>query len=123
MPRIYVSQALVDRWLGEGQIELDGDLLRLAGRQTSLFINQAVFFKQIDGAEVDPHSVVGCVKTSQELTHIGAEHFDTSVVLGESAYTVQPGFVAVPVGADGTETLLDAAAWAQLVQALESMGV
>ena len=122
MPRIYVSQALVDRWLGEGQIELDGDLLRLAGRQTSLFISPAVFFEHIDGADVDPHAVVGCVKTSQELTQIGAEHFDTSVVLGESAYTVQPGFIAVPVGPDGTETLLDAGAWSQLVQALESMG-
>lgn len=125
MPRIYVSQALVDRWLAEGHIELQGDLLRLSlrqsGPQTSLFINPAVFFERIDGVEQDPHGVVGCVKSSQELAQIGAEHYDTSVVLGESAYTVQPGFIAVPVGADGTETLLDAGGWSRLVDTLQAM--
>ena len=121
MPRIYVSQALVDRWLGEGRIELEGDLLRLAGPPMSLFINPAVYFESIDGGDADPHQVVGCVKSSQELAQIGAEHYDTSVVLGEHAYTVQPGFIAVPVGADGTETRLDGGAWSQLVGMLQHM--
>lgn len=121
MPRIYVSQALVDRWLVGGRIELDGDLLRLANPPTSLFINPAVFFERVDGGDADPHQLVGCVKSSQELAQMGAEHYDTSVVLGEEAYTVQPGFIAVPVGADGTETLLDAGAWQQLVGALSTM--
>lgn len=124
MPRIYVAQALVDRWLGEGRIELDGDLLRLSagGPPTSLFINPAVYFERVDGGDADPHQVVGCVKSSQELAQMGAEHYDTSVVLGDHAYTVQPGFIAVPVGADGTETLLDGAAWTSLVGALQRMG-
>jgi len=121
MPRIYVSQALVDRWLVGGRIELDGDLLRLASPPTSLFINPAVFFERVDGGDADPHQLVGCVKSSQELAQMGAEHYDTSVVLGEHAYTVQPGFIAVPVGADGTETLLDGGAWQQLVGALSTM--
>lgn len=121
MPRIYVSQALVDRWLVGGRIELDGDLLRLASPPTSLFINPAVFFERVDGGDADPHQLVGCVKSSQELAQMGAEHYDTSVVLGEQAYTVQPGFIAVPVGADGTETLLDAGSWQQLVGALSTM--
>lgn len=121
MPRIYVSQALVDRWLVDSRIELDGDLLRLSGAQTSLFINPAVFFECVDGGDADPNQVVGCVKSSQELAQMGAEHYDTSVVLGEHAYTVQPGFIAVPVGADGTETLMDAAGWSQLVGTLQSM--
>ena len=121
MPRIYVSQALVDRWLVGGHIELDGDLLRLASPPTSLFINPAVFFERVDGGDADPHQLVGCVKSSQELAQMGAEHYDTSVVLGDHAYTVQPGFIAVPVGADGTETLLDAGGWQQLVGALSTM--
>ena len=121
MPRIYVSQALVDRWLVGGRIELDGDLLRLASPPTSLFINPAVFFERVDGGDADPHQLVGCVKSSQELAQMGAEHYDTSVVLGDQAYTVQPGFIAVPVGADGTETLLDAGSWQQLVGALSTM--
>lgn len=121
MPRIYVSQVLVDRWLAAGHIELEGDLLRLSGPGTSLFINPAVYFERIDGGDADPHQVVGCVKSSQELAQMGAEHYDTSVVLGDNAYTVQPGFIAVPVGADGTETLMDAGTWSQLVTSIQAM--
>ena len=80
-----------------------------------------MFFERVDGGDADPHQLVGCVKSSQELAQMGAEHYDTSVVLGEQAYTVQPGFIAVPVGADGTETLLDAGAWQQLVGTLNTM--
>lgn len=131
MPRIYVSQALVDRWLVEARIELDGDLLRVSGAPSSLFINPAVYFVRIDGGaadtesgtdpRADPNKLVGCVKSSQELAQMGAEHYDTSVVLGEQAYTVQPGFIAVPVGADGTETLMDAEGWSALVATLQGM--
>lgn len=123
MPRIFVAQSLVDQWLADGIITLDGDLLRMSavGTPTSLFINPAVYFEQVDGDEADPYQVVGCVKSSQELAQMGAEHFDTSVVLGELAYTVMPGFVAVPVGPDGTETLMDGASWARLQGALALM--
>lgn len=123
MPRIYVSQALVDHAMGAGRIQLEGDLLRLdaGGTPAQLFINPAVYFERVDGGEHDPHGVVGTVKTSQELAQVGAEHYDTSVVLGELAYTVVPGFLAVPVAPDGTEAPLDPSAWARLVGALQNL--
>lgn len=124
MPRIFIAQTLIDRWLGVGQIQLEGELLRLdaGGVPTSLFINPAVYFDRVDGGGQDPYQVVGCVKSSQELMQMGAEHFETSVVLGENAYTVLPGFIAVPVGADGTETLMDSPSWGRLQGALERLG-
>jgi hypothetical protein len=123
MPRIFVAQTLVDRWLAEGLIQLDGELLRLAagGAPTSLFITPAVWFERVDGDDQDPYQVVGCVKSSLELAQMGAEHFDTSVLLGELAYTVMPGFLAVPVGPDGTETLMDGTSWGRLRGALSQM--
>jgi hypothetical protein len=124
MPRIYVSQALVDYAMGAGRIQLEGDLLRLdaGGTPAQLFINPAVYFERVDGGEHDPHGIVGTVKTSQELAQVGAEHYDTSVVMGELAYTVVPGFLAVPVAPDGTEAPLDPGAWARLVGALQRLG-
>jgi hypothetical protein len=124
MPRIYVSQALVDHAMGAGRIQLEGDLLRLdaGGTPAQLFINPAVYFERVDGGEHDPHGIVGTVKTSQELAQVGAEHYDTSVVMGELAYTVVPGFLAVPVAPDGTEAPLDPGAWARLVGALQRLG-
>lgn len=123
MPRIFVAQTLVDQWLSGGLVQLDGELMRVAagGAPTSLFITPAVCFERVDGDDPDPYQVVGCVKSSVELTQMGAEHFDTSVVLGDLAYTVEPGFIAVPVGPDGTETLMDGAAWGRLRSTLTQM--
>ncbi len=120
MPHVFVAQALVDRWLNDGVIQLDGELMRLAvgANSMSLFISPAVYFEQVDGGGQDQYQVVGSVKSSQELAQMGGEHFDTSVVLGEQAYTVVPGFIALPVGPDGTETLMNGATWGQLQQTL-----
>jgi len=123
MPRIFVAETLIDRWLSEGQIQLDGELLRLSGGgvPASLFISPAVFFEGVDGGDDDPYQVVGCVKSSQELAQMAADHIETSVIMGDHAYTVEPGFLAVPVGADGTETLMDGATWSRLRGALSEM--
>lgn len=123
MPRIFVAQTLVDTWLSTGRVSLERDLLRLAGPPAvDLFINPAVWFERIDGGERDPHDVVGRVKTSQELAQLGADHYESSVVLGDYAYTVRPGFVAVPVDARGAEVRVDGPTWGRLMQQIEALG-
>ncbi|MBC8074364.1 MAG: hypothetical protein IAG13_38950 [Deltaproteobacteria bacterium] len=123
MPRIYVSQAMVDAWLGAGRTRLDGDLLRLPAEAgaISLYLNPAVHVECIDGADVDGYGLVGTVRSTQELAQMGAELHDASVVLGEHAYTVRPGFVAVPVGEGGVEAMFDVAAWNRLVATLQAL--
>jgi hypothetical protein len=124
MVRVFMSQNCIDRWHAAGGIAIDGDLLRFhAVPSTSLFINPGVYFERIDGGETDPYDIVGAVKSAQELAQMGAEHYETSVVLGDYAYTVNPGFVASPVGADGSPVMLDGNAWGQLVGAMEALGV
>lgn len=120
MPRLYVSQSLVDAWVASGSARLQGDLLHVAGDGGSwtFFLNPAVVFERIDGHDADPYGLVGAVKSTQELAQMGAEHYDVSVVLTEHAYTVRPGFLAVPIGADGMEAQLDGAAWAKLSSAI-----
>ncbi len=123
MVRVFVSQSCIDRWLGTGGIAIDGDLLRFhAVPQASLAIAPSVYFERIDGGDKDPYEIVGAVKTSQELTQMGADHYESSVVLGDFAYTVKPGFVASPVNADGSPMMLNAGQWGQLVGAIEALG-
>ena len=124
MPRSFVAQTLADCWLTASRVQLERDLLRLhgPGGNVDLFINPAVFFERIDGAETDAHEVVGRVKTAQELAQMGAEHYETSVVMGDYAYTVVPGFLAIPVDARGAELLLDGASWGRLVTQIEGLG-
>ncbi|GEM_PF-1195862 len=123
MPKIFVSQNTIDRWLGNGGIVLDGDTLRLRGGPgIDLAIAPAVYFDQVEGRERDPYDIVGSVKSAQELARMGAEHYDTSVVLGDFAYTVKPGFVAVPVDPQNAETPLDGPSWGALLVAIEALG-
>jgi hypothetical protein len=123
MPRIFVAQTLVDAWLSSGGVSLEQDLLRLSGPPSvDLFINPAVWFEKIDGGDADPHDVVGRVKTSQELAQMGADHYESSVVMGDFAYTVKPGFTAIVVDARGSEVRLDGPSWGRLMAQLEQLG-
>ncbi len=123
MPRIFVSQTLVDAWITSGRTRLDGDLLRLPGEAgpVSLYLSPAVHVERIDGHDVDPHGLVGTVRSGQELTNMGAELYDTSVILGECAYSARPGFLAIPVGEGGVEAMFDAQAWRRLVGTLVAL--
>lgn len=125
MPRIFVAQTLADSWLAAGRVQLERDLLRVSvdpGGPFDLFINPAVYFERIDGSEADVHQVVGKVKTAQELAQIGADHYESSVVMGDYAYTVVPGFIAVAVDPKGAEIKLDGNSWGRLLVQLESLG-
>ena len=124
MPRLFIAQSLVDAWISAGRAQLIRDILKipvLGGAAMDLFINPAVYFDRVDGADGDPIEIVGKVKTAQELAQMDAEHYDTSVVMGDTAYTVVPGIVAVAVDAAGREVRLDAATWGRLVQTMESI--
>jgi hypothetical protein len=124
MVRVFMSQNCIDRWHATGGIAIAGDLLRFhAVPYVNLFINPSVYFERIDGGEADPYDIIGAVKTAQELAQMGAEHWENSVVLSDFAYTVKPGFIASPVGDDGSPVMLDGGMWGQLVGAMEALGV
>jgi len=53
--------------------------------------------REVSGAP-DAHNLVGRVKPKDRLAHDGAELFDTSLVYGENAYDVVPGWLGLPVG-------------------------
>lgn len=121
MQRIFVAQSRLDQWESQQQVYLqDGGFIRMvAFAEMAMYLSPAVYFERVDGADTDPHDIVGAVKTAEELQAMGADHYDTSVVLGDHAYTVNPGFVAMPVEDDGSVADLDSFRWGRLVSALE----
>lgn len=123
MPRIFVAQSALDRWMNSGGATLDADLMRFAGAPgVSFYINPAVHFVSVDGGGPDPYDIIGSVKTSHELAQMGADHYDASVLIGESAYSVQPGFVGTPISQNGTEAQLDGGSWGTVLRAIETQG-
>ena len=56
-------------------------------------IQPAVRFISVAGDDEDAHNLLGRVKDLETLTQAGADQYMDSVILGETAYDVEAGFV------------------------------
>jgi hypothetical protein len=94
---LFVSQAMIDSWADQGRIDFVGNVMTLLsgeGRDRSYALEPAVRVLALLGAEADPHRLLKKVKSIAQLRELGAEVIDASVVLGDVAYEVEPGFLA-----------------------------
>ncbi|HEX7489658.1 MAG TPA: hypothetical protein VF341_12160 [Anaeromyxobacteraceae bacterium] len=105
---LFVSQAMLDARAEQRKIDFQGDVMLLlegAGKGRSYALEPAIRFLKLVGAAVDPHRLVGKVKTEAQLRSLGAELLGSSVLLGDVGYEVQSGFLAdakvVVAGAPG----------------------
>ena len=95
----------------QGAIDFHGGELTLLlegvaeGRRFTL--SEAVCIVSEVSGTGDVHELAGRVKLRSALEALGAEIFETSMLLGEAAYDVAPGWLGVPVGpgADSEEVL------------------
>jgi hypothetical protein len=96
--RIFLPQEALDVLIAEDKVTVAGEELRIHGDGRTYDIVPAVrFLKDVAGTG-DPHGLLGRVKEKPQLDQLGAEHYMGSVVLAESAYEVQDGFVGYPRG-------------------------
>lgn len=94
---LFVSQALLAAWAGQGRIDLDGRSIALLGGQARgrrYALVPAVRFLRVAGGGEDAHGLVARVKSLDQVREIGGEAMADSVVMGEVAYEVEPGFLA-----------------------------
>jgi hypothetical protein len=90
---LFVPQSVLDKWSEQGRIEVDGNVLTILGEKKSFALTSAVRFIKMEAGE-DNAGLLAKVKTTDALKQMGAEHYMESVILGESAYQVQQGFLA-----------------------------
>ena len=94
---LFVAQAMIDSWADQGRIDFVGNVMTLLsgeGRGRSYVLEPAVRFLALLGAETDPHQLLKKVKSVAQLKELGAEVIDASVLLGDVAYEVEPGYLA-----------------------------
>jgi hypothetical protein len=96
--RIFFPQAALDQWVGEGVVDLAGDVLTIAAEGRSYKIIEAIRFLCEVASGGDENQLVGKVMTRVFLNELGAEVLEDSVILGENAYDVVCGFLATPIG-------------------------
>jgi len=95
--RVFFPQALLDTWIADERIDLTGDELLLRDEGRRFKIIEAVHVIQDAAGGGDVSKLVGKVKTRDQLTH--AEILEGSMLIGDEAYDVVPGFVGEPIGA------------------------
>lgn len=102
MARLFISQERLDVWSADNKASLESDRLTLHELGRVFVVQPAVRFLTVAGDEPDPHDLLTRVKTEEELVALGADLYMNSVIHGETAYDVQPGFVGAAEPKGGT---------------------
>lgn len=91
--RLFIAHEALDVWVAEGRAEVDA--AGLLDRETSqrFALTEALRFVEEVGGAPDAAGLVGKVKSLAQVAELGGEHMADSVILGENAYRVQPGFM------------------------------
>ena len=110
--RVFFPQAALDQWIVDGHVDLNrGELTFLgeSGPSRRYAVEEAVRVMKDVSGEGDTASLIGRVKTRAWLESQGGEIVETSMLLGDAAYDVEPGWVGTPVGsfAGGSEAKTD----------------
>ncbi len=99
--RVFFPQAALDQWIVDGVVELvQGELTILGerGEGRRYKLAEAVrVLREVSGEE-DPNELVGRVKARGYLEQLGAEIMESSMLVSEAAYDVEPGWVGIPIG-------------------------
>jgi hypothetical protein len=96
--RVFIPQATLDERIVDGTVELQNGVLTVVSEGRRYELEEAVrVLREVSGAG-DAGQFVGRVKTLAALEHEGAEIVETSMLVGDAAYDVEPGWVGLPVG-------------------------
>lgn len=108
MPKLFLPHSLLEEWALSEQADLRDDALFVPGERQSYPLVGAVHFRALATGE-DHQQLLSKVKTHAQLAELSAEHMMGSVLLGETAYEVDDGYVvAVPEAAQQPKASDDA---------------
>lgn len=96
--RVFFPQIALDEWLAEARAELRNDelLVKSEGRKYRIVEGIRVL-REVSGV-ADGNELIGKVKSKAFLVELGAEILESSMILGDNAYDVVPGFIGAPTG-------------------------
>jgi hypothetical protein len=96
--RVFFPQAALDQWNVDGAVDLRGQELTILGEGRRYKLAEGVLVVREVTGGVDTSELTGKVKSLAFLQELGAEVVETSMILGDNAFDVIPGWLAAPVG-------------------------
>ena len=101
--RLFWPQGLLDQWIVDEKISLEGERLTIIQENRTYQVSQAVHFVKDVGDGEDTPKLLGRVKELKVLQEMGAEHYMDSVIIEDSAYEVVNGFIGELFSIETTE--------------------
>ncbi len=96
--RVFFPEQALNEWVLEGAVDLRGSELMILAEARKYQLAEAVrVMREVTGGP-DTNDLVGRVKSKIFLMELGAELLETSMVLGDNAYDVVPGWLGAPIG-------------------------
>jgi hypothetical protein len=107
--KVFIPQDVVDSWVTADKVELSGEIMTFRGLGVALRMVTGFYFDHVAGGSDEGHNLLGRAKSKAVIAAMGAEAYMNSVILGETAYEVEAGFVAKPLDPACTRAVLVAA--------------
>ena len=104
MGTLFFSQDIIDAWCDEGKVLVDQNVLIINRKPPARFqLIPAYRIITVSGGGEDVMKWVNKVKTKEELEKAGADVYMNSIIIGESAYDAEYGYLAQPIAAEKKE--------------------
>jgi len=94
--KLFFSQEIINSWTDDQRVKFENDTLSITtgkGKQ-EYKLAQAYRVVKVSAGSPDPHNLVNTIHTGEELKAMGADIYMNSGILGETAYDLEPGYVA-----------------------------
>ncbi|MFO0554520.1 MAG: hypothetical protein U0271_39445 [Polyangiaceae bacterium] len=96
--RVFFPQEALDIWVADDHVDFTGEELTIKAEARRYRIIEAVRIVREVTDGNDPNELIGKVKSRNFLSELGAEILEGSMIIGDNAYDVVPGFAGAPVG-------------------------
>ena len=107
--KVFLPQDVVDSWITADKVELAGEFMTFRGTGVVLRMIPGFYFDHVAGGSDEGAQLLGRAKSKAAVSALGAEVYMNSVILGETAYEVEAGFIAKPIESGCTRRVLLAA--------------
>jgi hypothetical protein len=91
--RMFLAQTTLEAWLESGKVEFTGTVVTLKDQNRTYDLVPAVRVTAVLGGK-SSSGLIGRVLPEHQIQDAGGELLEDSVVFGDTAYQVVPGYVA-----------------------------
>jgi len=106
--RLFFPHEAIDQWIAGARADLRGDELTILASGRRFKVTEGIRVLREVSNTGDFLELVGRVKARADLDRIGAEVLESSMLVGEAAYDVEPGWIGTPVAGEDAR---DVASW------------